>query len=310
MNKKRYYDFKTYLRSTFNTVVHKIPIDAGFTCPNRDGRISYNGCIYCNAKGSGTGAFAQGISIKEQIIQGQRFLKKRYKAHKFLAYFQSFSNTYAPVDILKKKYDEALAPNDMVGLCIGTRPDCIDDDKLDLISNYKRDYLVWIEYGLQSFNDATLNRINRGHVVNDFLTALDKTRSRNINVCAHIILGLPGETKKDMMKMAQYLGKLDIQGVKIHLLYVIKGTALETLYNEGHYHCLSQNHYIDIVSEFIAWLPSHIIIHRVTSDPHAHELIAPSWCTRKAEFLKKFQDHLGKKDLWQGKFTSHQSPRF
>ncbi|MGA1823310.1 MAG: TIGR01212 family radical SAM protein [bacterium] len=305
MSKKRYYEFKTYLQSTFDTIVHKIAIDAGFSCPNRNGSISSGGCIYCNNKGSGTGALAKGLSIREQILTGQYYLKKRYKAKKFLAYFQSFSNTYAPVDILEKRYNEALDCEDMIGLCIGTRPDCVDDNKLDLIRNYCRDYCVWVEYGLQSFHDTTLDRINRGHGVKDFLTALDKTRARNINVCAHVILGLPGETKEDMMRTAQQLGRLDIQAVKIHLLYVIKGTALEKQYREGNYYCLSEKDYIDIAGEFIAWLPPDIIIQRLTSDPHGYELIAPSWCADNKEgFLKKFHTHLENMDLWQGKYIN------
>lgn len=221
---KRYSDYNAYLRSLFGERVQKISVDAGLTCPNRDGTLSRSGCIYCNAKGSGTGAFARGLSVSQQIEAGKIGAMKKYKARKFLAYFQSFTNTYAPVDHLKALYDEALSCDGVVGMAVGTRPDCVDKEKIDLLDAYTKDYLVWLEYGLQSAHDATLALINRGHDFKAFEAAVALAApKKKLNVCAHIILGLPGETRAMMLENANILGGLGVNGVKIHLLYVVRG---------------------------------------------------------------------------------------
>lgn len=299
---KRYNDLNSYLRSRFGCRVQKISIDAGLNCPNRDGTISSGGCIYCNARGSGTGAHAAGHSVADQLISGKAYLARRYKAKKFIAYFQSFSNTYAPLEKLRHLYEQALAVADVVGLSIGTRPDCINADILDLLQGYARKYLVWVEYGLQSANDATLSAINRGHDVDCFRKAVYATRDRGINICAHVILGLPGEQRADMLQTAETIAELGIEGVKIHLLYVVKGTRLEHLYQQGGYRCLAQQEYIDLVCDFLERIPPEIIIQRLTGDPHPHELIAPRWALRKSETLAKIQQTLEKRDTWQGRF--------
>ncbi|MBN2374630.1 TIGR01212 family radical SAM protein [bacterium] len=299
---KRYRDFNTWLRSVFGVKVHKITIDAGLYCPNRDGSISRNGCIYCNQNGSGTGAWEKGMSVRNQVLAAQVILKERFKAKKFLAYFQSFTNTYAPKEKLDILYSEALNNDDMVGLCIGTRPDCVPEDILSMIEGYVKDYMVWIEYGLQSFHDNTLKRINRGHTVAQFMDAVRRTRQRKgINVCVHVILGLPGETKKDMIRTAKRISGLDIQGIKIHLLYVIKGTPLADLYESGEYECLTQSEYLDILASFISCLRPDIIIQRLTGDPHPDELLAPLWSLRKQETLRMLNEKMEREDIWQGK---------
>ncbi|UCD31332.1 MAG: TIGR01212 family radical SAM protein, partial [Desulfobacterales bacterium] len=221
---KRYNDLNNYLKSIFGCRVQKISIDAGFSCPNRDGTISVGGCIYCNLRGSGTGAHLKGLSITQQLTLGKNALSKRYKAKKFIAYFQAFSNTYAPIDQLESLYDEALAVDNMVGLSIGTRPDCINEAVLDLLQTYAKSYMVWIEYGLQSAHDSTLGFINRGHDFNCFKKAVDATKNRGIKICAHVILGLPQEEKKEIHQTAKIVAGLGIDAIKIHLLYVIKGT--------------------------------------------------------------------------------------
>ncbi len=299
--KKRYFDFNTFLRQKFGVRVHKISIDAGLNCPNRDGTISVYGCIYCNKKGSGTGAWQKGLSISEQILSAQKYLKNRFKAKKFLAYFQSFTNTYAPVERLEHLYREALEHEDMVGLCIGTRPDCISDDCLDMIQGFTKDYMVWIEYGLQSFHDKTLKRINRGHTVAHFIDAVKHTEKRGINVCAHVILGLPGETKEDMIQTARSISTLDIRGIKIHHLYVINGTPLADMYKKGEYKCLTQSEYTCITADFLSNLRKDIIIQRLTGDPHPEELLAPLWSLRKRETLELLNKKLENEDIWQGK---------
>jgi len=297
---KRYYDLNTYLRSIFGCRVQKISIDAGMSCPNRDGTLSSEGCIFCNAFGSGTGAYRKGLSVTRQILDSKQALTRRYRAKKFIAYFQSFTNTYAPVDALRRLYAEALAINDIVGLSIGTRPDCINDDILSLLENYTRNYLIWIEYGLQSAHDETLALINRGHDVKAFEKAVEATRNRGIQICAHVILGLPNETKEQMLETANYLADLGIDGIKLHLLYVVKGTALERLYLNGKYQCLAQMEYVDIVCDFLSRLPAEMVIQRLTGDPHADELAAPQWSLKKTETLNLIRQTLEDRDIRQG----------
>ncbi len=299
---QRYNDLNSYLRGLFGCRVQKISLDAGLTCPNRDGTIATGGCIYCNARGSGTGAHARGISIREQLIEAKSYLARRYKAKKFIAYFQSFSNTYAPVERLKALYDEALTVEDVVGLSIGTRPDCVDDQILALLQGYARHHLVWLEYGLQSANDVTLSVINRGHDVRCFKEAVAATRGRGIKICAHVILGLPGETRDDMLRTAKTLADLGIDGIKLHLLYVIRGTELEARLQQGAYVCLRQQEYIDLVCDFLERIPADMIIQRLTGDPHPEGLVAPRWALQKSENLTRIRQTLEERDSWQGKF--------
>jgi radical SAM protein (TIGR01212 family) len=295
--KKRYNDLNTYFRSLFGCRVQKITIDAGLSCPNRDGTVSTGGCIYCNARGSGSGALSRGLSITEQLVQGKQALARRYKAGKFMAYFQSFSNTYAPVDTLKRLYDEALSVEDVVGLSIGTRPDCVDEAVLNLLQGYA-----------QSARDATLVLINRGHDVQCFRDAVKATLNRQIKICAHVILGLPDESRSDMLHTAHTIAASGIDGLKLHLLYVIKGSQLETLYRQGRYRCLAQQEYVDLVCDFLERIPRHMIIQRLTGDPHPDELTAPQWSLRKSETLAQIQAMLEKRDSWQGKLGGAAAP--
>jgi hypothetical protein len=290
--KKPYFDLNTFLRERFGCRVQKISLDAGLSCPNRDGTLSTGGCIYCNDRGSGTGAHRQGLSITDQLEKGKAFLARRYKAKKFLAYFQSYSNTYAPVDTLDRIYKEALNVPDVVGLSIGTRPDCIDDTRLSLLEQLARHHLIWVEYGLQSAHDETLARINRGHDFRCFEKAVTATRRRGIHICAHVILGLPGETRSQMIETADALADLKIDGVKLHLLYVVKGTPLEALYRDGSYRPLEQAEYVDLVCAFLDRLPPQTVIQRLTGDPHREELIAPLWSLDKRTTLKLIHDQL------------------
>ena len=299
---KRYNNFNTYLRSLYGCRVQKITVDAGLSCPNRDGSVSSGGCIFCNARGSGTGAHSRGQTITDQLLQGKKALARRYKAKKFLAYFQSFSNTYAPVERLRALYDEALAVEDVIGLSIGTRPDCIDLAVLELLQGYTLQHLIWVEYGLQSANDKTLEIINRGHDFQCFVDTVQATRDRGIKICAHVIIGLPGETRRDILQTAQAVSDLGIDGIKLHLLYVAKGTPLETLYRQGSYRCLEQRAYVDLVCDFLERLPEEMVIQRLTGDPHPEELVAPQWALQKSETLRKINETLERRDSWQGKF--------
>ena len=299
--KKRYSDYNAYLRGLFGERVQKISIDAGLSCPNRDGRLSRSGCIYCNEKGSGSGLSEKGLSIREQIETGKIGSIKKYKAKKFLAYFQSYSNTYATVDHMKAMYDEAFFCDGMVGMAIGTRPDCIDVEKLNLIETYTKEHLVWIEYGLQSVHDDTLRLINRGHTFQDFVHAVNLTLNRGIQICTHVILGLPGENRKMMLDTAKILAGSGINGIKIHLLYVIQGTFLEKMWQQGEYSPLTQAEYVDIVCDFLELLPEHIIIQRITGDPHPDELRAPLWAAGYRETFNMIQDELERRDTFQGR---------
>ena len=228
----------------------------------------------------------------EQVRAGKEKLSKKYKAKKFIGYFQSFSNTYAPLAQLVELYREALLEPDIVGLSIGTRPDCVPDEVLDHLEELSRSRFIWMEYGLQSAHDKTLQRICRRHSVDTFSDAVRRTRARNIPVCVHVILGLPGEGMEEMLDTARFLARQDIQAVKIHLLYVVRGTGLHELYKAGAYSCLSRKQYASAAGEFLALLPPHVIIQRLTGDPHPEELIAPLWALEKMQNLRAVRDYM------------------
>lgn len=298
--RERYTSLSADLRKMYGCRVQKITVDAGLNCPNRDGTVGVGGCIYCNATGSGSGAFAKGVSVREQIEMGKKAMIRRYKAKKFLVYFQSYSNTYAPVDHLAQIYREALAIDGVVGLCIGTRPDCVSEQALDLLKDLSQKNLIWLEYGLQSAHDQTLEAINRGHDRATFARAVNEAQNRNIRTCAHIILGLPGETRQMVRQTARFLADLDIDGVKLHLLYVVKNTPLEHLYNQGQYHCLTQEEYVEWSCDVLERLPKNAVVHRLTGDPHPDELVAPQWSLDKRGTLAAIEQHLEKRDTRQG----------
>jgi hypothetical protein len=301
---RRYNDFAGYLRRHFGCRVHKISLDAGLTCPNRDGTKGWGGCIYCDAKGSGTGAADLGLSLTQQVLRAQDYLRRRFRARKFLAYFQSYTNTYAPLEKLKALYDEALAQEGVVGLCVATRPDCVNEGVLDLLDDYGRERMVWVEYGLQSAHDSTLDLISRGHTFADFVRAVELTRGRRLKVCVHVILGLPGEGPAEMMATAQALARLPIDAVKLHLLYVLRATRMELLYRRGGYTPLTQAAYIELAIDFLERLPYHVVIQRLTGDPDPQRLVAPEWAGRKRETLDLLAQRMEERDFWQGKRAS------
>ena len=303
MRQRRYNDFNSYLRQRFGCRVQKITLDAGFSCPNRDGTLSYGGCIYCDAAGSGTGAGRNAESIAAQIKRGKARLGARYKAKKFMAYFQAFTNTYGPLEILKIRYNEALQDPDIVGLAIGTRPDCVDETKLDLIQQYTATHMVWIEYGLQSMHNRTLRKINRGHTFEDFVRAVRLTQGRDISICAHVILGLPGESRQDILETAAALSRLNIDGVKLHSLYVLRDTPMAGLLESGEYTALDQETYVEWVVAFLERLPSRVVIQRLTGDPDRSALVAPGWTLKKQETLALIFKRLEAQDTWQGRLA-------
>ena len=278
---KPYNDYNTYLRSKYGCKVYRIGLDAGFSCPNRDGTKGYGGCIYCSESGSRSGYTDPAMSVKDQLASRIEILKKTKNAAKFIAYFQAFTNTYAPVEKLKTIYDQILGFEEIVGISIGTRPDTIDSGKVKLIASYSDRYETWIEFGLQSIHNKTLKAINRGHTFEEFLGAFELAKKSGLLVSVHVILGLPGETREEMLQTAGMLSKLKIDGIKIHLLHVLKGSQLEKLYNEGKVRLMTQPEYVELVCAFLKELSPGIIVQRLTGEGDKSSHIAPGWALDK-----------------------------
>ncbi|MEN6473781.1 MAG: TIGR01212 family radical SAM protein [Syntrophaceae bacterium] len=294
-----YHTFNAFLHARFGRRVQKLSLDAGLSCPHRDA-YGRGGCIYCNAQGSGTGKAAQGFGLKEQIETQMLAASKRYNARAFIAYFQSYSNTYAPLEELKGIYDTVLPYPEIVGMSIGTRPDCVDEEILKLIASYADKRLVWMEYGLQSANNETLKRINRGHDRQCFQTAVALTAHYPLRICAHVIIGLPGEGPQDYLATARFIAALPITDIKIHLMYVIRGTPLEGLYSAGSYTPLELDDYAMAVAEFLAHLPADMVVQRITGDPHPQELVAPAWALEKLRVISAIHGYMHTHGLRQG----------
>jgi len=289
-----YLSLNQYLRSVFGERVQKISLDAGFTCPTRDGTKGWGGCIYCNARGSGTGAYSQGKDIAGQMREGIEWARRRYKARKYIAYFQSFCNTYGPFERLETVYRQALIGPEVVGLSIATRPDCVDKRRLELISSIGEGRMIWMEYGLQSASDATLVRINRGHSVSDFVRAVEISRMYGLKTCAHVIFGLPGEGRPEMEDTVRFLADLQVEGVKFHQLYISKNTKMNSIYRAGRYRPMKQRDYADMVAWALANLPKGTVIQRLTGDPPRAELVAPAWSLDKMQTISMIHDRLRK----------------
>ncbi|MBI5118045.1 TIGR01212 family radical SAM protein [Candidatus Poribacteria bacterium] len=297
---KRYYQFSEYLKERFGCKVYKVTIDAGFTCPNRDGKLGWGGCTYCNNLGFSANSRHEPLPIREQIEQGMAFMRKRYKAEKFIAYFQAYTNTYAPIETLRANYSAALEFDDIVALSIGTRPDCAPDPVLDLIGSYQASHEVWVEYGLQSIHDRTLRLVNRGHNYATFLDALERTRRRGLKVCVHVILGLPGESHAEMMATAQAVGQMDIDSLKIHLMHVLRDTPIEKDLTEGRFKALEFDEYVNLVCDFLEYLPPKVSIQRLTADGPRSILLAPKWATQKSKIIAAIDAELERRGSQQG----------
>ncbi|PMP64952.1 MAG: TIGR01212 family radical SAM protein [Thermodesulfobacterium geofontis] len=296
-----YYTLNEFLKEKFGEKVKKIPLDAGLTCPNRDGTKGLGGCIYCDSKGSGTGFFKEGKSLEEQVKFFLEIFKSK-KFNKFIAYFQSFSNTYAPVEKLKELYDIVFIDPSIVGLAIGTRPDCIDEKNVDLLKTYQeKGYYLWVELGLQSIFNKTLELINRGHTFEDFLEAYSLLKENNIPVVVHIIFGLPEETKEMMMETVKTLAKLKVDGIKFHALYIPKGSKMEEIYLKGEYKPLEMEEYVELVAYALTYLPPSTVVHRVCSEAKEEDILAPLWITKKMEVINLLRKVMSEKELYQGK---------
>lgn len=295
-----YRSLNQYLRQRFGFKVFKVSVDAGFTCPNRDGTVGTDGCIYCRNEGFSPATALRGMSVCEQIEHGIARLKRRYGNVKFLAYFQPFTNTYAPVEQLKQRYEEALEFSDVLGLCVGTRADCVSDEVLDLLQSYTQEKEIWLEYGLQTIHDRTLALIHRGHDFKTFLNAIERTRNRGIQICVHVILGLPGETPEMMMETIDAVSQMGVQGIKFHSLHVLRETPLERMYLEGNVILLNEDVYVSLVCDSLERLPTYMVIHRLASDAPREWLVAPDWCLNKRLTVAKIQQELERRSTWQG----------
>ncbi|MBP9681370.1 MAG: TIGR01212 family radical SAM protein [Bacteriovorax sp.] len=294
-------EFNRYILNRFGERIQKVSVDAGFTCPNRDGKISYGGCTYCNNDKFNQGRDKLGASVTQQITTQVKRIKTRYKnAKKFIVYFQAYSNTYAPLQHLKKLYLEALACPDIIGLTIGTRPDCITEEALDFLAELAKQYYITIEYGLESMSDETLMRINRGHDYQCFKNAVNLTKNRGINICTHLMIGFPWETQEDYIQTAIELSKLEIDYLKIHQLQIVKHTIMGNAYLKNSFHLLSKFEYLEILSQFFIHLSPQIVIQRVAGDCSKDLLIAAGWIESSNEIKIELKKLMQQKRQTQG----------
>ena len=300
-NGKRYHSLNYFLRNKFNEKIYKISLDGGFTCPNRDGRVAKGGCTFCSARGSGYYAGSIILSITEQFEDRKKMMEKKWKDGKYIAYFQAYTNTYAPVEELKRKYEEALAQENVVALSIATRPDCLDDDVLDFLEELNKKTYLWVELGLQTINDETANNFNRGYDFEVFDRSIKKLQERGIEVVVHTIFGLPGESKEDMLKTINYVAHSGAQGIKFHLLHLMKNTKMAEQYEREEFELLSKEDYIDLICKGVAMIPEEMVVHRLTGDAPRASLIGPMWSLKKWEVLNDIDRALVENDIWQGK---------
>ncbi len=316
---KQYYSLNYYLKQKYGEKIYKLALNGGMTCPNRDGTIDTRGCLFCSAGGSGefaegisSGEFRQAVSLKLQICDNVTVLKQleaakqrlsqKQTGNKYIAYFQAYSNTYASVEYLQQLFQPIIEQEEIVGLSIGTRPDCLPDEVLDLLAKLNQIKPVWVELGLQTIHERTAERIRRGYKLSCFNNAVCELRQRHLNVIVHLIFGLPGESKQDMLESVKYMNTADIQGVKLQLLHILKGTDLASEFLSGNTDCtvLSMEAYIDIICDAIAELSPEIVIHRLTGDGPKNLLIAPKWSTDKKRVLNTIHKELALRGIYQG----------
>lgn len=279
-----YKDYSHWIREQFPFRVQKISVDAAFSCPNRDGRLSLGGCTFCDNKTFNPSYCDRGKSITQQLEEGKAFFAKKYPKMKYLAYFQAYSNTYAPLEELKRKYEEALAVDDVVGLVIGTRPDCVSDEALDYLQQLNQHTFLIVEYGIESANDNTLRRINRGHTFDCSRQAIIKAHQRGIITCGHIILGLPGEDEEEMLHQASTISQLPLDIIKLHQLQIIKGTPLAKEYEAHPFHVFSAEEYVNLVIRYVSQLRNDLVLERFVSQSPPNMVIAPKWGLKNHEF--------------------------
>lgn len=297
---KRYHTWNYYLRQKFGEKIFKVSLNAGFTCPNVDGTLGYGGCIYCSREGSGDFAGNPNDNLRKQFDEIKAMMLKKWPNAKYIGYFQAFTNTYAPLEVLKERYETVLGFEDVIGLSISTRPDCLPDDVVDYLAELNERTNLWVELGLQTIHDETSDIINRGHTYQDFLDGFKKLKDRNIKTVVHIINGLPGEDKEMMMQTAKAVADMGADGIKIHLLHIIKDTPLRDFLNNGQIVPMEQDEYINLVCDQLEILPEEMVIHRLTGDGKRDELLAPLWSLKKWEVLNRIDDEMKRRGTFQG----------
>ena len=300
---KRYNGFNRVLKETFGVRVYKIGLRLEFTCPNRDGTVAVGGCIYCNNASHTPETYRPRIGITEQLRQGAEAVRKRHRAEKFIAYFQSYTNTYESVSKLEKLYREALEFPGVVGLSISTRPDCVPREVIELLTDLSRHTYLWLELGLESMHDRTLKWVNRGHGVSEFIAAVEECKARGLRICTHLILGFPGESRADMLATAPLLNGLGVDGVKLHNLHVIKNTALERIYKAHPFEILRRDQYVGLVCDFLERLHPSTVIHRLTGETYRALTVAPDWSINKIDVHNAIGQMLAARNTWQGKLV-------
>ncbi len=306
--KPRYYSFSRFLKEKFGTKVYRVTVDGGFTCPNVDGTVAKGGCVYCDNRSFSPNRRLPRVPIRDQVTRGIEILTNRYKVDSFIAYFQAATNTYAPLEKLRRLYEEALDNPQVIGLAVGTRPDCVPDEVLDLLQEFAKDCYVCLELGLQTIHDRSLDWMNRGHYLDSFLDAVHRCQDRGLDLCIHVILGLPGESHADMMSTADTEAALPVHGVKIHNLHVVRDTPMEEMYRRGEVAMFSLEEYVQLACDFLERLPPEMVIHRLNGDSPPDYLIAPQWCLDKNSLLAAIQTELERRDSWQGKKLSPKLP--
>jgi radical SAM protein (TIGR01212 family) len=298
---RRYNSYNSYLKEKFGCRVHKVSVDVGFTCPNRDGSVARGGCIYCN-NDSFVPPYARArFSLDSQVKNGMKYLKKRFKAEKFIIYFQAYTNTYDEIEKLERLYREALEYDDVVGIAVGTRSDCIDKEKIKLFENLAKDWFVSLEYGIESIYDKTLEFMNRGHNYESVLDAIRLSKGRGIYIGAHIIVGFPTETEDEMLRMADEVSGLGIDSLKIHNLHIVKNTPIARMYAKEPFHLFAYEEYLDFISRFLERLSPGIVVERLFTDTPRDLLISPIWNKTHNEILRGIEEELEKRNTYQGK---------
>ncbi len=297
---KRYHTLNYFLREKFEEKVFKISLDAGFTCPNRDGRVSTGGCVFCSPRGSGDFA-GTALDLVEQFHEVKNMMNKKWKAGRYIAYFQAYTNTYADAGTLRERYYSILDQEDVVGLAIATRPDCLPTDVLELLEEINERTYLWVELGLQTIHESTAGSINRGYALDAYITAVKELKKRGIQVVTHEILGLPGEDRQMMLQTLDFIANTGTQGIKLHLLHLLKDTRLAELYKDGGFSLMSMEDYVETVVDCIERLPGDMVIHRITGDGPRDTLIGPKWSLKKFEVINAIEHLMMDRDTWQGK---------
>lgn len=301
-DQKRYHAWNYHLKNTFGEKVFKVPLDGGFDCPNRDGTVAHGGCTFCSAAGSGDFAGDRVDPLETQFNQIKENMHQKWKNAKYMGYFQAYTNTHAPVEELREKFEVILKQEGVVGLSIATRPDCLPDDVVEYLAELNERTYLWVELGLQTMHQETSDLINRAHDMECYLEGVAKLRKHNIRICTHIINGLPGESYEMMLETAKAVSEMDVQGIKIHLLHLLKGTPMVKQYEKGKLEFLSREDYVKLVVDQLELLPKEMIIHRITGDGPPDLLIGPMWSMNKWEVLNAIDAELNRRDSWQGKY--------